>query len=65
MAVNGTNLRTFVRHSFSGSPATPIYRFHTKTLYRGMRYRVAIRLIEGSVPKNVPYAFIVEVLGMA
>jgi len=63
MAVDGVNLRPFAQYSFSGSLPAPIYRFHTKTLYKEMRYRVAVRLVEGSVPKAVPYAFIVEVLG--
>jgi len=65
MAVDGVNLRPFARYSFSGPLLVPIYRFHTKTLYKEMRYRVAIQLVEGSVPKVVPYAFIVEVLGTA
>ncbi len=62
MSVDGVNLRPFAQYSFSGPLPAPIYRFHTKTLYKEMRYRVAVRLVEGSVPKTIPYAFIVEVL---
>jgi hypothetical protein len=65
MAVDGVNLRPFASYSFSGPLSAPIYRFHTKTLYKEMRYRVTVRLVTGSVPKTIPYAFIVEVLGTA
>jgi hypothetical protein len=63
MSVDGVNLRPFAQYSFSGPLVAPIYRFHTKTLYKSMAYRVAVRLVQGSVPKTIPYAFIVEVLG--
>ncbi|MFZ8808660.1 MAG: hypothetical protein ACO2PN_11225 [Pyrobaculum sp.] len=63
MSVDGANLKPFAQYSFSGPLPAPIYRFHTKTLYRSMTYRVTVRLVTGSVPKTVPYAFIVEVLG--
>ncbi len=62
MSVDGVNLRPFAQYSFTGPLTAPIYRFHTKTLYKEMRYKVAIRLAEGSTPKTIPYAFIVEVL---
>jgi len=62
MSVDGVNLRPFAQYSFSGPLSAPIYRFHTKTLYRLMAYRVTVRLVAGSVPKTMPYAFIVEVL---
>ncbi len=65
MSVDGANLRPFAQYSFSGPLLVPIYRFHTKTLYKSMLYRVTVRLVEGSVPKTIPYAFIVEVLGTA
>jgi len=62
MSVDGVNLRPFAQYSFSGPLLVPIYRFHTKTLYKLMAYRVTLRLVVGSVPKTMPYAFIVEVL---
>jgi hypothetical protein len=61
----GANLKPFAQYSFNGPLSAPIYRFHTKTLYRFMTYRVTVRLVDGSVPKTIPYAFIVEVLGTA
>ncbi len=62
MSVDGVNLRPFAQYSFTGPLSTPIYRFHTKTLCRFMSYRVTVRLITGSIPKTIPYAFIVELL---
>jgi hypothetical protein len=65
MSVDGVNLRPFAQYSFSGLLSAPIYRFHTKTLYKHMAYRVTLRLVAGSVSKTIPYAFIVEVLRTA
>jgi hypothetical protein len=63
MSVDGANLRPFAQYSFSGPLSAPIYRFHTKTLYKSMLYRVTVKLVAGSVSKTIPYAFIVELLG--
>jgi hypothetical protein len=62
MALDGANYRPFASYSFEGPLSAPIYRFHTKTLYKAMGYRVAVRLVSGTTPKPVPYAFILEVL---
>jgi hypothetical protein len=62
MALDGATFKPFASYSFSGPLSTPIYRFHTKTLYRGMAYRVTVKLVTGTTPKSVPYVFILEVL---
>jgi hypothetical protein len=62
MALDGISYKSFASYSFSGPLPTPIYRFHTKTLYKGMAYRITVKLVAGTTPKSVPYAFILEVL---
>jgi hypothetical protein len=62
MALDGVSYKPFASYSFSGPLPTPIYRFHTKTLYKGMAYRVTTKLVAGTTPKSMPYAFILEVL---
>ena len=61
IAVDGSNYRVFLRVSFRGALDEPIVRFHTKTLYKNMLYKVTIKQTKGTL-RSFPYAFILQVL---
>jgi len=62
IAVDGSNLVLFASAQLQGPLASPVLRFHTKTLLYNMRYRVTVIQTSGT-PRSFPYGFIVEVLG--
>ena len=64
VALDGANYRLLYSATIIGPAAEPAVRFHTKTLHANMKYRVTVTQTSGT-PRNVPYAFIVEVMGSA
>jgi len=61
VSVDGVNLKSFITQTFNGPVSDPIIRFHTKTLYKNMLYRVTITQTAGTL-RSFPYAFILEVM---
>jgi hypothetical protein len=64
IAVDGVNYQQFLSTQFSGPVSMPIIRFHAKTILKNMKYKVTVNQTSGT-PRNIPYGFIVEVLGQA
>jgi hypothetical protein len=64
VALDGANYRLLYSATVTGTAAEPAVRFHTKTLLSSMKYKVTVKQTAGT-PKNVPYYFIVEVMGSA
>jgi hypothetical protein len=64
IAVDGVNYQQFLSSQFSGPVSMPIIRFHAKTIQKTMKYKVTVNQTSGTA-RNIPYGFIVEVLGQA
>ena len=64
VALDGANYRLLYSATVAGPASEPAIRFHTKTLHANMKYKVTATQTSGT-PRNVPYAFIVEVMGQA
>jgi hypothetical protein len=64
IAVDGTNYGPFLIATFFGQQREPVVRVHSKMLAYSMRYKLTVTQQTG-VPKSIPYAIIVEVLGTA
>jgi len=64
IAVDGVNYQQFLSSQFSGPVSMPIIRLHAKTIQKNMKYKVTVNQISGTT-RNIPYGFIVEVLGQA
>ncbi len=62
VAIDGTNYRIFLQSTFNGPVDMPAIRFHTKTLYKSMKYKVTVNQTAG-VLRSFPYRFIQEILG--
>jgi len=62
IAIDGVNYQQFLTSQFSGPVSMPIIRFHAKTIQKTMKYKVTVNQTSGTV-RNIPYGFIVEVLG--
>ncbi|MEM1870375.1 MAG: hypothetical protein QW517_04595 [Thermofilaceae archaeon] len=63
VALDGGNFRAFTNIIYTGPVDEPVVRFHTKTLPAQAGYRVTVTPLTGN-PRQIPYAFIVEVLGI-
>ena len=64
IAVDGANYKTYATVTYSGAVSDPIIRFHAKTLYKNMKYKVTVTQTAGTL-RSFPYAFILEVMGTA
>ena len=64
IALDSANYRLLYSATVGGPASQPAVRFHTKTLLSSMKYKVTVKQTTGT-PKNVPYYFIVEVMGPA
>jgi len=64
IALDGANYRLLYSATVGGPAPQPAVRFHTKTLLSSMKYKVTVKQTAGT-PKNVPYCFVVEVMGSA
>jgi len=61
IAIDGTNYRVFNQVTLSGAQASPAFKFHSKILYKSMKYRVTLNQTAGT-PRSFGYAFILQVL---
>lgn len=64
IALDGANYTLLYSATVTGPAPQPAVRFHTKTLLSSMKYKVTVNQTAGT-PRNVPYYFIVEVMGSA
>jgi len=64
VALDGSNYRLLYSATVGGPTSQPAVRFHTKTLLSSMKYKVTVKQTSGTL-RNVPYYFIVEVMGSA
>ena len=62
VALDGANYRLLYSATVTGPAAEPAVRFHTKTMLSSMKYKVTVNQTAGT-PRNVPYYFVVEVMG--
>jgi len=61
IAVDGSNYRPFERSTYYDKQERPIVRFHTKMLYKSMKYKVTLNQIAGTL-RSFPYFFVAQVL---
>jgi len=61
VAVDGVNYRIYNQVTISGPYSAPAFRFHSKMLYKNMKYKVTVNQTAGT-PRSFPYAFILQVL---
>jgi len=64
IAVDGVNYQQFLSTQYTGPVSMPIIRFHAKTIQKNMKYKVTVNQTSGT-PRNIPYGFIVEIMGQA
>jgi hypothetical protein len=64
VAVDGINYRLFTQVRVNGPVPEPAVRFHSKLFSYNAKYKVTITQTAGTL-KKYPYAFILEVLGIA
>jgi hypothetical protein len=62
IAVDGVNYQRFISEQLTGPVSSPVIRFHAKTIQKNMKYKVTVTQTSGT-PRNIPYGFIVEVMG--
>ena len=62
VALDGANYRLLYSATVGGPAPQPAVRLHTKTLLSSMKYKVTVNQTAGT-PRNVPYYFVVEVMG--
>ena len=64
IALDCANYILLYSATVTGPAPEPAIRFHTKTLLSTMKYKVTVTQTSGTA-KNVPYYFVIEVMGSA